>query len=99
MQFDLNKKSDDEICLNLRRDLEQDIDELREGFLQFNESNRSNLLTYLGGFTGGASCGASIGKFFGPEGIIAGTVIGGTAGIAVGVVTVLIRKTVRAKRA
>lgn len=73
LQFDSNKMSDDEICMNLRRDLEQDIDELREGFLQFNESNRSNILTYLGGFTGGASCGASIGKFFGPEGIIAGT--------------------------
>ena len=89
--------NDDELCSNLRQGLEQKIDELRDGFCQFNESNRSNFLTYVGGLTGGMSAGASIGKFFGPEGILAGAIIGGASGLAVGGLTVLVRKAMRSK--
>lgn len=87
---------DGEVSQNLRRDLEREIDELRRGFLEFNNSNRSNILTYVGGFTGGASCGVSIGKFFGPEGMVAGAVIGGVAGTIISGAILLVRKATKA---
>lgn len=82
----------------MQRDLEQNIDELRNGFHEFNQSNRSNIIAYVGGVTGGASCGATIGKFFGPEGLVVGAIIGGAAGAVISGVSIFMQKALRLKQ-